>query len=74
MPGAQGLSISMLLLVLGVHGLPRRNGKIKDLSAFDARFFGISPKQADSMDPGLRMLLETAYEAILDAGKITRGG
>ena len=60
---------ALLCLFSGLYGLPRRNGKIKDLSAFDARFFGISPKQADSMDPGLRMLLETGYEAILDAGE-----
>ena len=54
----------------GLHGLPKRNGKIKDLSHFDASFFGIPPKQANTMDPGLRLLLEVSYEAMIDAGKI----
>ena len=52
----------------GLHGLPKRNGKLKDISGFDAAFFQISPKQAHKMDPGLRMLLEVAYEAIVDSG------
>ena len=55
--------------MLGIHGLPRRNGKIKDLRKFDASFFHVSPKQAEKMDPGLRMLLEVSYEALLDAGE-----
>lgn len=52
----------------GMLGLPKRSGKLKDLSKFDAAFFGVHPKQANSMDPQLRMLLEVAYEAIVDAG------
>lgn len=52
----------------GIHGLPTRSAKIKDLSSFDASFFGIHPKQAHVMDPQLRMLLEVTYEAIVDAG------
>lgn len=52
----------------GLHGLPKRTGKIKDLSSFDAHFFGVHSKQADVMDPQLRMLLECTYEAIVDSG------
>ncbi|RNA09364.1 fatty acid synthase [Brachionus plicatilis] len=52
----------------GLYGLPRRNGTLKDISKFDAQFFGVNPKQADQMDPQLRMLLEVAYEAIFDSG------
>ncbi|KFP01543.1 Fatty acid synthase [Calypte anna] len=52
----------------GIYGLPRRNGKLKDISKFDASFFGVHPKQAHTMDPQLRLLLEVSYEAILDAG------
>ena len=55
---------------VGIHDLPKRNGKLKDLAKFDAMYFQISPKQADKMDPGLRMLFEVSYEAIVDAGKI----
>nr|XP_045015104.1 fatty acid synthase-like isoform X2 [Jaculus jaculus]XP_045015105.1 fatty acid synthase-like isoform X2 [Jaculus jaculus] len=52
----------------GIYGLPRRSGKLKDLSKFDATFFGVHPKQAHTMDPQLRLLLEVAYEAIVDGG------
>jgi fatty acid synthase len=49
-------------------GLPTGNGKLKDLTRFDASMFGVHPKQAHAMDPQLRMLLEVVYEAIADAG------
>lgn len=52
----------------GLHGLPSRTGKIKDLSSFDAVFFGVHAKQATVMDPQLRILLELTHEAIIDAG------
>lgn len=52
----------------GLYGLPRRMGKLKDLSRFDASFFGVHSKQANTMDPQLRMLLEVTYEAIVDGG------
>nr|XP_002738672.1 PREDICTED: fatty acid synthase-like [Saccoglossus kowalevskii] len=60
----------------GLHGLPRKNGNIKDLSRFDATFFGVHPKQANTMDPQLRIFMELTYEAIVDAGidpQILRG-
>ncbi|KAM6175935.1 fatty acid synthase [Erethizon dorsatum] len=52
----------------GLYGLPRRCGKLKDLTKFDASFFGVHPKQAHTMDPQIRLLLEVTYEAIVDAG------
>ncbi|XP_054762953.2 fatty acid synthase-like [Lytechinus pictus] len=52
----------------GLFGLPPRNGKLKDLSRFDATYFGVHAKQANTMDPQLRILLEVAYEAIVDGG------
>ena len=52
----------------GFSGLPRRNGKLKDLSKFDAEYFQVNPLQAHAMDPQLRILLEVTYEAIVDAG------
>ncbi|KAF7621589.1 hypothetical protein AFLA_011883 [Aspergillus flavus NRRL3357] len=39
-----------------------------DLGAFDAPFFSISPSEAACMDPQHRLLLETAYHALEDAG------
>ncbi|KAI3379107.1 hypothetical protein SNEBB_007999 [Seison nebaliae] len=53
---------------VGYHGLPRRHGKLKDIQYFDASFFNVHPKQADNMDPQLRLLLEVVYETIVDAG------
>lgn len=52
----------------GLYGVPRRSGKLKDLSKFDAAFFGVHPKQAHTMDPQLRLMMEVSYEAIVDAG------
>uniref|UniRef100_A0A0K0ESV2 Fatty acid synthase n=1 Tax=Strongyloides stercoralis TaxID=6248 RepID=A0A0K0ESV2_STRER len=52
----------------GYYDLPKRHGKLKDLKKFDAQFFGVTPKQANYMDPQVRLLLEVAYEAMIDAG------
>lgn len=48
--------------------IPRFSGKVNNASKFDNQFFGISAKQAESMDPQSRILLEHAVEAIIDAG------
>lgn len=58
-----------LLFSPGLYGLPKRNGKLKDISHFDAAFFGVHSKQANTMDPQLRLMMEVAYEAIIDGGK-----
>ena len=50
-------------------GLFPRQGRIKDsdFATFDPAFFGLSHKQAEAMDPQIRMLLEVSYESLLDA-------
>ncbi|KAF7404702.1 hypothetical protein HZH66_003608 [Vespula vulgaris] len=48
--------------------IPNRIGKINNIEKFDALFFGIHFKQAYTMDPMSRMMLEHTYEAIVDAG------
>ena len=46
-----------------------RMGKIKDIDKFDGSFFGFLTQHADEMDVESRILLETTYEAIVDAGE-----
>lgn len=48
--------------------IPKRSGKINNLEKFDATFFGVHFKQAHTMDPQTRILMEVAYEAVIDAG------
>lgn len=48
--------------------VPRRMGKICSLEKFDSTFFGIQKSHALAMDPQSRILVEKAYEAVLDAG------
>ncbi|MYA62563.1 MAG: type I polyketide synthase, partial [Dehalococcoidia bacterium] len=45
-----------------------RGGFVEDIEWFDSRFFRISPIEARIMDPQQRMMLETSWEALEDAG------
>ncbi|KAF8891957.1 polyketide synthase [Gymnopilus junonius] len=43
---------------------------VQNFDQFDHKFFNISPREAKNMDPQQRMLLQTAYHALEDAGYV----
>jgi phthiocerol/phenolphthiocerol synthesis type-I polyketide synthase D len=52
----------------GPDGADRLGGFLDDIAGFDSRFFGITPDEADVMDPQQRLVLEVAWEALEHAG------
>lgn len=45
-----------------------RGAYLSEIDKFDYSFFHLSPKEASLMNPAQRLFLETAYEALEDAG------
>ncbi|AKT35905.1 type I polyketide synthase [Chondromyces crocatus] len=46
----------------------RAHGRLDGAERFDAAFFGVSPREAELLDPQHRLLLEHAWAALEDAG------
>ncbi len=57
-----------MLNELDLYNMTSRMGKLKAIDRFDGAFFGIMSRIGDTIDPQARILLETTYEAISDAG------
>jgi acyl transferase domain-containing protein/acyl carrier protein len=51
-------------------GLVRAAALLDDIDLFDAEFFGYSPGEAQTIDPQHRLFLESAWEALEDAGYV----
>lgn len=49
-------------------GFVNAGGVLDDIEMFDAGFFSISPREAETMDPQQRVFLEIAWSALEDAG------
>jgi amino acid adenylation domain-containing protein len=49
-------------------GFVRAAATVPDIDLFDAPFFGVSPREAEQMDPQHRLFLECAWEALEAAG------
>ena len=48
--------------------VPKRSAHINNINKLDAGYFGLHYRQADNLDPALKVLMETVVEAIMDAG------
>ncbi|MEV1025599.1 beta-ketoacyl synthase N-terminal-like domain-containing protein [Streptomyces sp. NPDC050264] len=65
LPGAPDIDAFWQNLQAGVCSVGE---PLADADAFDAAFFGMSPREAERTDPAHRLLLESCYHALEDGG------
>ncbi|ETR65365.1 MAG: hypothetical protein OMM_14362, partial [Candidatus Magnetoglobus multicellularis str. Araruama] len=53
---------------INIQKLPKHGGFLNDVDCFDAKFFKISPLEAEKLDPQHRILMEVSWEAFENAG------
>jgi len=62
-------NIIKITFIIGICGAVTKIGALKNLTKFDSTFFNVHPKLAERLDPQIRAMLESTYEAFVDAGK-----
>jgi acyl transferase domain-containing protein len=67
-PDEELLSSGIDPAVLSNPNFVKAGAVLDDVELFDARFFGIAPREAESMDPQQRLFIECAWHALEDAG------
>ena len=67
-PEEEILSAGIPLNLLKDPNYVKRGVYLEDADHFDAAFFGLSPREAEIIDPQQRIFLECAWEALEDAG------
>ncbi len=75
-PGAEGVEQFWENLVAGVESVRRESGDgvvavsgvLEHVESFDAKFFGLSDREAELMDPAQRLFLEVCHQALEHGG------
>ncbi|MGW6200600.1 amino acid adenylation domain-containing protein [Kribbella sp. NPDC055110] len=75
-PGAEGVEQFWENLVGGVESVRRESGDgvvavsgvLEHVESFDAKFFGLSDREAELMDPAQRLFLEVCHQALEHGG------